>query len=186
VTDFARSFARLRDKIALLAGRVIIKRTDTSDELMTAQVTGLEGEVHDSLEVMSHYGLASRPLPDAEATVVSVGGVRSNAVIIATGDRRYRIELAEGEVALHDDLGQVVHLKRSGILIESPLKVDIEAPTVTVTANEATIDADATDVTGNLNIGGNLVVAGTYKLGAGATKAVKLADNSNGTKGTAE
>jgi phage gp45-like len=49
-------------------------------------------------------------------------------VVISIEDRRYRLTgLAEGEVALYDDLGQVVHLRRGGLFLESPLNVTVKA-----------------------------------------------------------
>jgi len=91
-------------------------------------------EVLEGLERMMDYGLSSRPLPGAEGLIVSVAGSRGNGVVLALGDRRYRMALEEGEVALHDDLGQVVHLTREGIRIASSLRVEIEAPEISLSA----------------------------------------------------
>ena len=49
--------------------------------------------------------------------------------------------MAAGEVAIFDDLGQIVHLKRDRIHIESPNKVTVEAPEVEVIADSVTIDS---------------------------------------------
>jgi phage gp45-like len=63
-------------------------------------------------------------------------------ITIASDDRRYRIELAEGEVCIHDDLGQKVHLTRDGIVIKTDQKVTIDAPLL--------------DVSGDITSGGNI------------------------------
>ncbi len=84
-------------------------------------------EIHDQIEVMAHWGFTSHPHPGAECAYLSVGGVRAHGLVIAVDDRRYRLtNLVEGEVALYDDLGQVVHLTRAGIKVTSPLGIDVE------------------------------------------------------------
>jgi len=45
-------------------------------------------------------------------------GDRTRGFALVVGDRQYNLVLADGEVALHDDLGQKVHLTRSGIVID--------------------------------------------------------------------
>lgn len=91
---------------------------------------GASGEVtvesmlpSDELRVLQPYGLASRPQSGAEAVIVQVGSNPDQAIVIAIDDRRYRISLAGGEVALYDDLGSKVHLKRSGV-------IEVEATTI--------------------------------------------------------
>lgn len=61
-------------------------------------------------EYFQHYGFTSRPLPGAEGILLREGGV---IYMIASDDRRYRLALENGEVALYDDQGQKVHLKRN-------------------------------------------------------------------------
>lgn len=71
---------------------------------------GRSGETYSGRRLMQHYGFASSPLVDCELLALEEGGT---VVIVAEDDRRYRIELVAGEVALHDDQGQHVHLKRN-------------------------------------------------------------------------
>ena len=57
----------------------------------------------------------------AVAFVSFLRGNRSHGVAFQVGDRRYRLyKMKEGEVALHDDQGQWIHLKRSGVLFKVP------------------------------------------------------------------
>jgi phage baseplate assembly protein V len=165
----------LKNSVRLMIGRAIIRLVNDAGPVQRVQVDRLAGETADDLEVFGWYGFGSYPHPGAEAIVTSLGGVRSHGVVIAVADRRYRLlGMQEGEVALFDDLGQKVHLTRSGIVIE--------APEVTVTTNHMIVDADQTTFTGNVSIGGNLGVDGDVGLGEGAVLAVKLADNTNATK----
>jgi len=103
----------------------------------------MAAEINSDIEVMAHYGFTSVAHPGAEAAYVAVGGVRAHGLVIAIDDRRYRLTgLAAGEVALYDDLGQVVHLTRAGIKVTSPLNIDIEAAgTLRLAGNDVVIHA---------------------------------------------
>lgn len=70
---------------------------------------GLVGETLVNREAMEHYGFTSRPLPGAEGIMIREG---NHWVLIASDDRRYRVAIENGEVALYDDQGQVVRLER--------------------------------------------------------------------------
>jgi phage gp45-like len=95
-----------------------IKATQETPTVRTAQVQLSSLELHNGAVITQHYGIASRPHPGCTALVINVGGEQSpQDVIIATNDAQYHLTLAEGEVALHDDLGQKVHLTRAGIVI---------------------------------------------------------------------
>ena len=49
------------------------------------------------------------------------GGMREHGIIITVDDRRYRLtSLAQGEVAMYDDLGQKIELKRDKIIVTAP------------------------------------------------------------------
>ena len=61
---------------------------------------GLAGESISSREAFQHYGFTSRALAGAEGILVRDG---NHLVLIAEDDRRYRIALAEGEVARSEE-----------------------------------------------------------------------------------
>jgi phage gp45-like len=71
--------------------------------------SGRAGETFTDREYFQHYGYTSRPLPGAEGIIFREG---NHIIMIASDDRRYRIALEEGEVALYDDQGQVIKLMR--------------------------------------------------------------------------
>jgi phage gp45-like len=75
------------------------------------------GETRGEVPFMQHYGFASRPHAGCDFTVIALDHRPGKSVVIASNDQRYRIILAEGEVALHDDLGQKFHLTRTGFAI---------------------------------------------------------------------
>jgi len=96
----------------------------------------LAEEVRDC-ERYQEYGFTSVPLPGAEAITVCVGGSRDHGVVIATGDRRYRLKgLQGGEVALYTNEGDHIKLGRGRIievetetfLVKASTKVRFETP----------------------------------------------------------
>lgn len=126
-------------------GRVSASRDQAGDGARLLQLRISEEETRDATPELAHYGFASRPKVGADAVVLFVGGNRSAGVVVATNDRRYRLELAEGEVALHTDEGDRVHLKRGRVVeIAAGAKLRIDAPLVEVTGRvEAAGDVKA-------------------------------------------
>lgn len=96
-------------------------QTSTDDgPVQKLQVLLGQGQTRDNTPNLQNYGHSSRPHVGADVVMLSIGGDRSNSVIVAVGDQRYRIALVEGEVAIHDDIGQKVHLTRAGIVQNAP------------------------------------------------------------------
>ncbi len=82
------------------------------------QALVLDKEPLDNLTRAEPYGFSYRPNPGAQAYLLFPSGDRSYGVAIMIGDKRYQMDLLEGEVALHDDIGHVVKLGRNGISID--------------------------------------------------------------------
>ena len=120
-----------------------VVRADSSPKMQVLQVVVYAGDVRDGVEHFEPYGFTSCPADapsdgrGAEAIVVDLGGCSDHPVAIVVGDRRYRVTgLAKGEVCIHDDQGQRIHLKRDGI--------EIQAKKVTVTSDgEVTVNSDS-------------------------------------------
>jgi phage baseplate assembly protein V len=121
----------------------------------------LDGEVLDNLDRIEPYGLSYHPKPGSRAHLVFPSGDRTHGIALVIGDARYQMELAEGEVALHDDQGNHVLLKRGGI-IEAVANSKVIAQTPLF---ETSADA---------KIGGNLLVMGTTHLTQDATCAANI------------
>lgn len=136
----------LRRRMALLLTRAVGRMSDSSTPLQTLQIEILKDEVLDGVEHLEPYGFTARPIDGYEALTGSLNGDRGHTVVIVAADRRYRLKnLANGEAALYDDQGQVVHLKRDGIVIDTPHKVDITAGgdvNVTATGNAVVTAAE--------------------------------------------
>lgn len=116
---FYRLLAPLARRLRLMVGRAVISAIADGGKVQAAQVRLLDGEVRDGVEVLMQYGMASNTPGQPEGLYFSVGGDRDHGVMICVASRQYRLRnLAPGESALYDDLGQVVHLTRDGIVIK--------------------------------------------------------------------
>lgn len=111
----AALMARLRGMVS----RAVVKLVSDAAKLQGLQVVLMADQVVDDAEHFQHYGFTSVPLAGAEGIALAVGGSSGHTVVINVDDRRYRLTaLANGEVALYDDLGHKVHLTRDGIVID--------------------------------------------------------------------
>lgn len=99
------------------------------------QLAGKNNVVRDQVHHAQPYGFVSHALPGAEHVTLQLGGDAASSICIVVADRRYVMEVAAGEVALHDDQGQHVHLTRDGIVITSTKGVTVDTPLVTFTGD---------------------------------------------------
>jgi phage baseplate assembly protein V len=128
---------------------------------------GRKHETFKNREYFQHYGFTSRPKTGAEGLAIVEG---NTIYLIASDDRRYRISLQDGEVALYSDEGDYIHFKRGNILKVNTLgklqadagqEADITAPIVKVTAaTSCTVIAPVIELTGAVHITGALVATG--------------------------
>jgi phage gp45-like len=106
-----------------------------------------------TLEHFHPYGFTAVPKPPdgkkkAEGVVIFPNGSRSHGLVIVVGDRRYRLTQSKpGEVAIHDDQKQKVHLTRAGIVLDGgpsklPVNVTVGNATLTVADGKITTTVD--------------------------------------------
>jgi phage baseplate assembly protein V len=123
------------ERVRAMISRGELRAVHDDPKLQTVDVELWNGFKPTKVEHWHPYGIATHPKAGAEVIALALGGDIDHLVTIATADRRYRMKVAGGEVALHDDQGQFVHLKRAGIVVKSPGGVEIEAPTITLKGN---------------------------------------------------
>ena len=133
----------LEGRVRGMVARAIVRLVDDAARAQELQLELLADESQDAVERFQNYGLTSVPHRGAEALVVFAGGLRSHGVVLAVEDRRYRLTgLAEGEVALFDDLGNVVKLGRQRISITAVTELRVDAPKVVVQSNNVRLGED--------------------------------------------
>jgi phage gp45-like len=158
-------FERVRHMIA----RGVVRSVDDAKLMQELSRIDLEtGYRPTKIEHWHPYGFVQHPHDGAEVMALSLGGNRDHMVVIATADRRYRMKVAQGEVAIHDDQSQFVHLKRDGILVKTPKKAIVEAPDIELKGNVA--------IRGNLSVEGD--VSNTGNMTTGGVHTDSLGDHS--------
>lgn len=154
----------IKDAIWNLIVRGRLTGADGSRKMRTIQAETMAGDLRDDVEHFEPYGFTSEPKVGAEPIVLSLDGDREHSIAICVADRRYRLTgLKSGEVAVYDDLGQKVHLTRSGIEIETAKTLSITAAAgVKVTAPTAEFSGKVT-VAGDI-VGGAQIYDSTGKM----------------------
>jgi phage gp45-like len=109
------------------------------------QVKGLEGEVLKNVKRVEPYGLSYMPNGGCQAYMVFPSGDRSYGIALILGDKQYQVVCAAGEVALHDDQGQKIHIKRDGIEIDGAGK-----PVSIINTPKVRADTERFEVTGDI------------------------------------
>lgn len=109
----SRFLAPLSMRIRNMLARCVIKAINDDHKLQTATISILKNELKGNVEIFQLYGLDVNPPVDTEAVVVCPNGDRSSAIVLAMGDRRFRITgKKSGEVAIYTDEGDYIYLKR--------------------------------------------------------------------------
>lgn len=154
-----RMLRPLRRGLAQLVSRAVVTLVNDATKMQTLQLSLLADEPLDGAEHWQPYGFTTVPHTGSEALVVSVGGHRAHSVVIACGDRRYRISgLKSGEVAIYTDEKDKVHLKRGRV-------IDIETHTLNIKAvQEVNFDTPVINTTGKIVSDGDQIAAGVSQV----------------------
>lgn len=107
------------------------------------QMPGKSGTTRDHVPHFLPYGFTVNPHKGAETLTVNLEGDAAQGLCIVVSDRRYHLQVEQGEVAIYDDLKQKVHLTRDGIVIHSSKKLTIDVPDTLITGN-VTIEKECT------------------------------------------
>lgn len=120
-------FDRLTRRFDMMLARGVVDDV-RDDNLQYLNVSSMYDERPTRIEHFQSYGFTARPHKGAEVLAAFVQGNRDHGIVIAFDDRRYRLKgLADGEMALYDDQGQKVHLKRDGVVIETTKDVTVKS-----------------------------------------------------------
>lgn len=153
VNQSARAVAKqvkpLSDRVRLGVCRGVVNIVDDTGGLQKIQVEAMAGDLRDGAERFQNYGFTSNHFPGAEAATLAVGGSTSHTIIVAVDDRRYRLRgLSTGEVAIYDDQGQTVILKRTGIEVTTPfdLKAMVGKDAIVTAAGNIRLDGKTVEI----------------------------------------
>lgn len=178
-----RLLKNLQSRVLLMIGRGVLKAVSDNSNAQLCQVSLLDGELKSNVERVQNYGVTSVPPEGALATVLFVGGDRSNGLIIAAEDRKIRVKgLKAGEIAIYTDEGDEIYLKRGNeiafktktMTVSAQSAVDITAPAITLNGavsisetldvtQDITGQAEVADKTGNMTAIRTIYNAHTHK-----------------------
>lgn len=144
----------LKRRVAMMAARAVVRLVSDDASRQQLQAEILDGELRDDVERVQNYGFTSNPHVGADAIVLCLGGSREQAVAIVVDDRRYRLKLQAGEVALYDDLGNSVQLLRDMVKVVAVQHLEATAPTTRI-VSDVTID-------GTLTVNGDFATTGAF------------------------
>lgn len=166
--DVQKLLRSWRTRIFMMLARGIIKGIeDSSGNLRKIHSSFLANETITGMDQMQEYGFSSHPPPGGECMAAFIGGNRSGGIVIATQDRRYRIELDEGEVAIYTKFGASVKLDKDD-------KITIHGTDLEAEGDDSALLKQGTgkvEITGGIVVLEGIATAG-IKLGAAATLAV--------------
>lgn len=171
-----RMLAPLRRRVRLMVSRAVLSLINDGGGLQVVQVTLLVDEVRERVERVQNYGFTSVPHPGAEGVMVCVSGDRDHGLIITLDDPRCRPRnLPNGEVAVYDDQGQRIHLKRDKtihiygcdhLVADVGVSTTLTCPLVTVAAStQVNLTTPLVVCSGSVQVGGNVAVGGTIAAG---------------------
>jgi phage gp45-like len=136
----------LGNRVMMMFGRGVLRGVNDSTGRQQLQVELLKNELRDGVEHMQNYGFTSHPM-GGDVAVAFIGGNREQGIVLVVDDRRYRISLEAGEVAMYDDLGNKVELLREMVKVTAVQHLEAQAPTI--------------KLIGDLEVVGNITTTGT-------------------------
>jgi len=136
----------LGNRVMMMFGRGVLRGVNDSNGRQQLQVELLKGELRDGVEHMQNYGFTSHPT-GGDVAVAFIGGNREQGIVLVVDDRRYRIPLEAGEVAIYDDQGNKIELLRDMVKVTAVQHVEVVAPTI--------------KLVGDLEVIGNITSTGT-------------------------
>lgn len=139
---------RIRAEVHNMISRGVITEVDDARLMQSIGLRLQNGHKPTKVEHWHPYGMTYHPHADAEVLAFAVNGDRDHIVALPGADRRYRLKnMAQGELAIHDDQGQKVHFTRGGVMVESALGITIKGPL---------------RIEGNITHVGNMTTSGTH------------------------
>ena len=133
-----------------MVGRAIVRMIGDGASRQTAQLEVTKDELLDDVPRIQNYGLTGvPPIAGTDCVVLFLNGDRNEPIIVAMENRQFRVQgLESGEVAMYDDLGNVIKLGRDQVDVTAVTKLVGTAPTVEVTAaTSATLASGSSSMT---------------------------------------
>lgn len=147
IDSLARLLQPMRTQLRQLLMVGTLTNSDDDGDIQVVQVRVADQEPLSNVQHAQPYGFASRPHEGARGLFAAGGGWRARLIALAFIDTRFRLKhLERGEIALYDDLGNHVWLKRDRIEVLAVERASVVAPEIDF--------AGAVNVTGIMTVNG--------------------------------
>ena len=147
------------NRVSMMFSRGVLRNVDDANGRQQLQVELLKNELRDGVEHMQNYGFTSHP-KGGDVAVAFIGGNREQGIVLVVDDRRYRIPLQAGEVAIYDDQGNKIELLRDMVKVTAIAHVEVVAPTIKLVGNVELVGGFK--VTGNIDTTGTIMNNGKH------------------------
>jgi len=125
MTNVGKYIARLEARLEMLenrlantASRGVLLETNDSAGIQRQKIMGLAGEEMDKVQSWQPFGLSANCPPGGDVMILSSGGTRDGAQILAASHPDYRQGGGEiGTTTIYDAGGQTIKLNYDGITI---------------------------------------------------------------------
>lgn len=113
--------------------------TQAGEPIQRVQVSGLADETLQDIEQLQQFGFTSHAPADTDVIVIPLGGDTSHGIVIASEHGSFRVKnLQSGEVAVYDESGSSIVLKRGKLIeidcdtlhIKAKTKIKMDSPLV--------------------------------------------------------
>ncbi|MGI1672218.1 MAG: phage baseplate assembly protein [Neptuniibacter sp.] len=126
-----KELQRTMRKIRRINQRGLLRRAKYSGNTRFLQMQVEGGQPLDGVEHFEPFGFTSHPESGAEGIVLAFNGNTSHTVVFCVGDRRYRLQVEEGEVAIYNRHGDKVHIKDDRTIdVTAAVKANFNTPEV--------------------------------------------------------
>ncbi len=145
-----------------MAVRGVVSAVRDGGVVQAVDVETHDGVVRSGVEVLQQYGFTSHAPAGALVVLVALGGDEGDQVALPVACPSGRMAgLAAGEVAMHDDAGNRVHLKSGGTIeIQGATKLLVK-----VGGTELEVTAAGVAIKGNLTVDGAIEATGDITAG---------------------
>lgn len=141
-------------RLIQLVQRSVVVSSRYVDNIRLLQLKLPGGSAIDGIEQLEPFGFTSHAPDGAEAITIALGGNSSHSIVILVSDRRYRLVIDKGEMAIYNQFHDKVHIRKDRVIeMKSAVKVLVDSPLLECLQN--------LKVGGNAEIGGNQTVIGT-------------------------
>ena len=100
----------IKARIRLMIGKCVVNACKGSE----VELSLLAGEVREDVDFYQQYGFSRRPVGNVSGVAVFIGGSRDYGALVACRGDDIKMDLEEGEVAIHSPHGNSLVLKKDG------------------------------------------------------------------------